>query len=203
MEVYLDARRLDEVSLDGRNLEELLGEIMTAHLAEDRAITEVRVNGATYSEETPGTATSVARGEIGRLDVITAPTTHLAQVLLNTGPDHLETMTEAARKVAEEFRIGDEAEANEQYLLFLQALQDFFAFLGCSLEAVSVPLAHLEIDGLSAPSKIRELTRLLTEMVDRQQEQDWILLADLLEYELAPLLEDWRTLLIQVKKVAN
>jgi len=203
MEVYLDTQQLEEAALGGGNLEEILSEIMNAHLPVDRTITEVKIDGETYSETAPRDAAGVSRESIGRLDVLTVPLKRVAEVLLQVAPAHLETLKDGALEVADELRIGDEAEANGRYLLFLEALQDFFHFLGQATGVLATSLAHLEAEGLSASEKLRSLTSVLTDMVARQEDQDWILLADLLEYELAPILEDWKTILGRVKTVTQ
>ena len=38
------------------------------------------------------------------------------------------------------------------------------------------------------------MTSLLDELIESQQNQDWVMLADLLEYELCERLDQWRTL---------
>jgi len=37
-------------------------------------------------------------------------------------------------------------------------------------------------------------------MLHVQEEEDWIMLADLLEYELIPLLEEWKSILPLLKE---
>ena len=203
MEVYLDEQQMDALSVKGNNLEEILSDIMASHLSDERIVSEVRINGETYSEPSPHAALTVSRTGIQRLDLLTVPLEQLAQILLDTGPGHLDILAEAAVRVAGEFRIGDEAEANDHFSVFLQALQDFFAFLGQVLTVMTIPLAHLETEGLSAPVKLRELSQALTEINRRQEDEDWILLADCMEYELAPLLRDWQKILRQVRRVAH
>jgi hypothetical protein len=40
-------------------------------------------------------------------------------------------------------------------------------------------------------------------MIEAQLNQDWILLADLLEFELTPVLEDWRMILPVIMEKAQ
>ncbi len=203
MEIYIDARKLNNPSVNSANLGDLLLDIMAGHLPSGRVLSEVLVNGKTYNESYPDEALGVDLNSVSRLDLVTVPSTTMAQVLINQGPAHLDVLSEAALKLADEFRLSDEAEANEKFLLFLQAMQDFFSFLGQALDILAISLAHLEMEGLSASNKLRELTRILTEMSDRQEEYDWILLADTMEYDLVPVLNDWKNILDRLKSVAN
>ena len=203
MEIYLDAHKMDHPLADVDNLGDLLVDIMSGHIPSGRILSEVLVNGTTYNESFPNEVMGVNLNTISRLDLVTVPSTALAQVLINQGPDHLDVLAEAALKLADEFRLNDEAEANEKFLLFLQAMQDFFSFLGQALDILAISLAHLEMEGLSASDKLKELTRILTDMSNRQEEYDWILLADTMEYDLVPVLKDWKRILTRVKYVAQ
>lgn len=203
MEVYLDTQPVDELTIDGANLEDMLVDIMSSHIPQGRILSEVLIDGRTYNEEMPSDAAEVDRTGIARLDLVTVPAADLAKILVESGPEHLAVISEAARKLADDFRLADEAEANEKFTVFIQTLQDFFAFLGQTLDVLAIPLAELETDGLSATTKLQELTRILTEISVHQEDCDWILLADLLEYELEPVLRDWQTILAKVKTVVH
>lgn len=203
MEIYIDAEKWEHPLMNMDNLGDLLVDIMSGHIPSGRILSEVLVNGRTYNETYPDEVLGVALNSVNRLDLVTVPSSTLAQVLINQGPDHLDILAEAALKLADEFRLNDEADANDKFLLFLQAMQDFFSFLGQALDILAISLAHLEIEGLSASEKLRELTRILTDMNNRQEEYDWILLADTMEYELVPVLNDWKNILNRVKCVAH
>lgn len=203
MEVLLDNKNLSPINLQGHNLEEILGEIMNLHVPEDRIINEVVLNGRMYSEQVPREAAGVDRDAIGILEVQTIPSVDLAHALVKTGPGYMDTLVQAAGLVAEQFRIGDEADANEQLSTFVQTLQDLFSMVDQALEILAISLDRFEVDGVSASAKVKELNQLLQEMISRQEDRDWILLADLLEYELADLLGDWKKILAQVGRLAN
>lgn len=203
MEIFIDSQPLANVGLQMDNLEQVLEAVVNRHLPSDRTVTEILINGQTYSESRPRDAANIGYGDIDRLDILTIETADLAKLMLNTGPGNLESLRLAATKVSEMFRVDDPEEANSQFFIFLEALQDFFLFLSQVLEAMAMPLSELEAEGLSATAKLNELSELLSDIRDRQDEQDWVLLADLLEYELAPLLDDWATILVETRKVIH
>ena len=203
MEVYLDTRPLEEMAINGGNLEDMLVDIMSFHIPPDRVLSEVKVDGLTYSEKKSQDAAFLERRAINRLDLVTIPAAALAEVLLDSGPGHLRVLIEAASKMADEFRLNDEAEANEKFVVFLQAMQDFFSFLGQALDVLAIPMSRVNVEGLSAQERLQALTDVLTAMSQRQDEGDWILLADTIEYELMPVLNDWLVILTRVKGAAH
>jgi hypothetical protein len=203
MEVYLDTRPLEEMAINGATLEDMLVDIMSFHIPPDRILSEVRVDGRTYGERQSREAVFLERQAINRLDLVTVPAATLAELLLSSGPAHLNVLIEAAKKMADEFRLNEEAEANEKFVVFLQAMQDFFSFLGQALDVLAIPMTRVEVGGLSAQERLQALTDVLTAMSERQDENDWILLADTIEYELVPVLDDWLVILTQVKRTAH
>jgi len=55
-----------------------------------------------------------------------------------------------------------------------------------------------EIEGQSLEDRQETLTGLMAQMLEANQNQDWVLLADLLEYEMIPYYEDWRETLSRI-----
>jgi hypothetical protein len=66
-----------------------------------------------------------------------------------------------------------------------------------------VPWEKLEIKGMDIETYYTRLIKLIDEMLDVQEDEDWILLADLIEYELAPIMNKWKEFLMEAKKEIN
>lgn len=64
--------------------------------------------------------------------------------------------------------------------------RDFMSMLGVLRER------YFSGDAEAFGRKVEKLSTLLSEMSDVLENEDWILLADLLEYEFLPLCEEWR-----------
>jgi hypothetical protein len=102
---------------------------------------------------------------------------------------------------AELFRLGSDERSRSSFLRCLDGLQVFMhslekcrRLLGLSFELIYVPSPGAPGE-ISIADNRRRLFEVLDAMTEAQLHQDWILLADLLEYELMPVLQDWRQII--------
>lgn len=191
MKITIDNRPVDEAEVSGESLEEMLINIMERHVPEEHLAQRVLVNGARYVEEVPHDAAQVPRAEIDRLEVKTISRQEIAAQFMTHGPAILGTIIEAAPRVAELFRVADESEANEHYLNFLQSLQEFLLMINLTTKALGIDPATEFVNGRTLAQEGEELNRIVNEMLGVQEEQDWVLLADLIEYDLYEVLQRW------------
>jgi len=192
MKITIDGRAVDEAEVSGQSLEEMLIDIMTRHMPEDHLARRVMVNGERYAEEVPHDAAQVPRTDIDRLEVQTISRREIASEFMTHGPAILGTIIEAAPKVAELFRVADESEANEHYLTFLQTLQEFLMMINLTTKALGIDPGREFVQGRTLAQEGEELNRIVNEMLSVQEEQDWVLLADLIEYDLHEVLRRWQ-----------
>jgi ATP-dependent exoDNAse (exonuclease V) alpha subunit len=92
--------------------------------------------------------------------------------------------------VADSFRLHDETEANK---LFLQSIDDLREYNNIIQEAASLlgrPLDSLTHGNVQFHSYINTLADKLDLVIKTQSEKDWVMLADLIEYEMIPALKN-------------
>ncbi|MDR1309489.1 MAG: hypothetical protein LBL95_06285, partial [Deltaproteobacteria bacterium] len=123
METFtVDGQSIMENEIVGANLEEILLNLMEHPVTNGRIIKRIFLNGQPYVEDVPHAALEVQRGTIESLKLDTLTLEDMGLNFLKTGPAYLETLLEALGKIVETFRLGDEQEANEYFLNFLEAL---------------------------------------------------------------------------------
>ncbi len=84
----------------------------------------------------------------------------------------------------------------------MHSLEKCRRLLGISFELLYVPTQNSSSDITVAENR-RRLFEVLDAMIEAQMNQDWILLADLLEYESVPVLQDWRAILPLIMEQAQ
>ncbi|MDR1608238.1 MAG: hypothetical protein LBT38_07510, partial [Deltaproteobacteria bacterium] len=127
--LIVDGQERAATDISGRHLEEILVNLMEHPEINGRVITRVSLNGAPYEEEVPHAALEVARQEISSLSLKTLTMEDVSLTFLEAGPTYLNTLIDALPKIVENFRIGDEQEANEHFLNFLEALHLMMSML--------------------------------------------------------------------------
>ena len=192
--ILIDGRQTDMHVGSFANLEEILVKVMNEELIENHIITDVVVNDEAFTEIYPHQAEDISAEDISRVEVRTISMEEMAadvtQELFTVG----KIMQNGTKRVAELFRQGDTAESLE----LLQDLCDVTRnFLG-TLHVLHSRFPAHDFAGLEAIAV--KLQDMLTEMDGVMQDQDWLLLADLLEYEFAPACEEWNGVLANLSR---
>jgi uncharacterized protein YicC (UPF0701 family) len=177
MKILIDGT---ETPLSGSfgNLEEVLQEILRNRISGGKIVCTVRLNGENYSEKAPHDARKIEIGDIYTLEIGTTDKTEICRSFLENSGMIFDDLRESVQKISGLFRMADEKEANRHFVKFLESYRDLIQMLRQS-EGI------LKLD---FQENLVSLEKLSDEIIAAQEKEDWIMLADLLEYELAPLL---------------
>jgi hypothetical protein len=199
----VDGGRLAVSEIFGANLEEILISLMEHPSVGNRFITKVLVNGDHYSEEMPHAALEVERDDIDSLELVTHSAEDLSLHFLENGHYFVDTLRQALPKIVEEFRLGDELEANEHFLGFLESLHLLLSMLDQTRLTMGLGV-DTEVGGHgSLNGFLDQLGEILGNLVNLQEQSDWIYLADVLEYELDGALAGLADFLPILKKAGH
>ena len=128
--------------------------------------------------------------EIGQISLTTGYPEQLALDTLATAEEWVARLIEEIEITADFLRVGEEVDANTSLTRFTDGFQLFTLALQKIETVVQRDGKQEDIMGLVGQFRER-ITVVLDEIITTQNNQDWIMLADLLEYELMPILEDW------------
>lgn len=170
------------------NLEEILNDVMQDKSMENRIITDVFVNNEIFSEIYPHQAEDLASDSIERLEIKSVPTSQMAIDIAGEMTKVAKMMANGGINVARLFKESKDSDALELLQDVLDVVRDFLAMVGDLRERF---LKNADDEFVL---KTNELSELLSEMSEILENEDWILLADLLEYEFVPQCKDWEVL---------
>ena len=196
----VDGNNLPAQDVAGANLEEIIINLMEHPAVGNRVITQVKVNGDDYSEEVPHAALEILRSQINSLDLVTRSAEELCMHFLEHGRYFVETLRLALPKVVEEFRLGDENEANEHFLSFLESLHLTLNMVEQAKQSMGLGEDVAVGDLGSLNDYLARLVQTLNTLVSLQEQSDWIYLADVLEFELDHALVELIELIPLLKK---
>jgi len=154
-----------------------------------RFIASLRVNG----EEVAGNAEEASRrlDGIDSIEITTESPVCLVGKLLDEGEHYIDGLRAYMLQVAGDYSAGSER-ADGSFTEAVQGLQWFVQmtdFIECTL---NLDFQKLLLNGRPVAEYVKSLNGILQEIVTAQEEGDPIMLADLLEYDLAPHLEQWK-----------
>ncbi|MYL82584.1 hypothetical protein GTA51_05470 [Desulfovibrio aerotolerans] len=192
------------ISVDGRetgieikqfqNLEEILLRIMETDELEGRIVTDVFVNKESFSEIYPHQAEDIESDEIESVEVKSVPVMDMALSITHELGKVVRLMDHGARRVAELFRQADDAEALEVYQDLMDVTRDFLNMVGV-LRSESTKRPNSAFDAAAD-----DISNLFSEMLEVLENEDWILLADLLEYEFIPAMGRFKTVIAELQE---
>lgn len=176
------------------NLEELLVKVVEGDYLNNRMVTDVYVNQESFSEIYPHQAEDIPAQEIRSVEIVSVPVPEMAVNITRELYKVVRLMSEGGRTVADLFRQADDSEALELYQDLLDVTRDFLGMIGVLRDEFSLR------DSTTFNNNVEELTNLFSEMVEVTENEDWILLADLLEYEFLPAVDKWKKVIAQLRE---
>lgn len=171
------------------NLEEILVKVMEEEVVADHIVTDVYVNQEAFSEIYPHHAEDIEIDEIESVEVRTVSMAEMAGDIAGELFTVIRIMQNGSGSVAASLRQADVAEGLEVLQDLLDVTRNFLGTIGVLQQRF--PL-H---DGVPLQQTAETLDRLLAEMCEVMTDQDWLLLADLLEYEFLPACDEWRQII--------
>ncbi len=199
MEVLVDGKQFAG-DLVGGTLQELLGDLAQKAVGDDATMREVFINGEPFEEAKQGPADRLGRERIQRLEVETIPAREMALHFLTNAENYLAAINQSVARVAELFRVSDEQEASEHYLNTLESIQLFLQMLQECRFILKLDFDSPVLDGMSGEERLHKLLALIKELLAAQEQQDWVLLADILQYDLTAELKLWEGYMPQLKE---
>ena len=193
MKLIIDGNEVQPAP-QGSTLEDVLGAVMEQLRPRNRALKEVLVDGKPYEEASMGPPSQIRCEDIGELTIHTVGAEELARQSMASVAPAVDAMLGAVDKIAALFRLGEHRQANTHYLQLLETLGLFLQVLQQCQQILGLDLSKAETGGVSAHERLERLSKLTSRLLELQQAQDWVQLADVLEDDLATELKAWREL---------
>ncbi len=192
--IVIDGQKKDLDVRSFENLEQVFDSVLEQGFLADRIVTDVFVNDEPFSEIYPNQSEDIETTEIESLEIKSASTVEIASSITIELYKVVNIMAGGGKQVAELFRQADDAEALELYQDLLDVTRDFLHMLGSLRDNFSLK------DSNGFGVVLDEFSSLFTEMTEVLENEDWILLADLLEYEFLPSVEKWKNVISAIRE---
>jgi len=137
--------------------------------------------------------------DIDSLEVELANLKDLVATNIANALDYLKKLIPGFEQAADLFRTGNEQEANKYYLQILDGIDWFSQVVSVIMKPDDGKTELPDADGESLQVRQEKLTDLMSQMLEANQNQDWVLLADILEYEMVPFYKDWENILSKLE----
>lgn len=186
--IKIDGKTTELKISDYANLEELLKRLRDDDSLEGRIITDVVVNEQPFSEIYPHQAEDMSCAEITSVEVRSEDMGKLAIDMARETRKVATMMKSGAESVSRLLREDKQNEALELLQDLLDVTRDFMGLLNVLKER------YLGGPDDVMAQKTEEFSALISEMSEVLENEDWLLLADLLEFEFGPACDSWRSM---------
>ena len=152
-------------------------------------VTDVLLDGELFSEIYPHQAEDVDLSGIERIEIKSVSTQQMSEDIIVELSKVIQLMHKGSTLVAELFRQAEDAEALEVYQDLLDVTRQFIAMITLVQEQVTLP------NSADFKTSTDDIIELFSEMTEVLANEDWMLMADLLEYEYPIIINKWERMI--------
>ena len=181
------------VSCMGETLGDLVLHIEKEGVAQGNVVRSIQIDGKESPPDSPD-AQKTPLSEIETLEIEISTLSDIVNKNIENADAYLIRLIPGIEKSVELFRMGNEQEANKFFINIIDGIDWLSQVLDMILAAKAIS-PDAVFDGKSIQDRRTSLVDFTQQMVDANKNQDWVLLADLLEYEILPYYQEWSNLL--------
>ena len=185
MDVLVDGVVVDGAFAQGKTLEEALRHIQANLCKPEHLVMGLRCNGEDIPANGMDTFLKRSSDEVERLEVLTNTRCAVVADAMEEASKSLSQTADAVTHIVELLATGKTADALGGLAKCMTAWQQVHQAVVHSIGMMSLDLQRETINGESLADLLTQPKDVLTQVRDALKTQDHVLLADLLEYELA------------------
>jgi len=191
-----------EVEIDDNALFSELKEALKSELeAQDKVITSVKNGEDEIFQNSMNACLDKPLKEFSTISITAETLEQISKRLFDNGINFLTKLRLEVLRVSDSFRTKSKEEAFNEFVAYVEGLQSIFELVDVLIKNPQIDFLGSVYDGRTGEMIIKDFTNLNKEVLLAQEGQDLILLADLLEYELSPSLDNLAGLLGVVSEI--
>lgn len=160
-------------------------------------ITTIKLNDKFLNSDWYHNAKNIYVLDDDKLEITTESSNIVAiETLKNLKKQH-RALIKDLDNIADKFRMESEEDANKHFVQGIENLQWFFRIIENTLKMMNKNMTDYRVEDKTIESLINDISKKLEEVIAIQQDKNWVLLADFIEYEIIPLLEKFKSFLNQ------
>ena len=192
MEILLNDNRLD---IEGISPEvtvlELLTTVEESLKGTQATVIEIILDEKSYSADDVSEISALKVMDYQKIELFTATAQEMVRAAFADGDAGLQHLEELAVEVASELRIGKVKEGMDSYLEFVDGIEWLVTMLKSADLAFASNMAESSLEN-DRQGLVQRLGEQMNQVQIAQEAQDWVGLADILEYEFPEILQDSR-----------
>jgi hypothetical protein len=188
---------------DASSLSQVLKHVESSYLPPNSVVRQIQIDGFPLVPDTATQNQSEMLGQIEmreKIEFYTGTLMEIAHDSIAEALEYLDRIEAATPSLAESFRTYPGAEAFESLRQLCEGFYWLNILLGKLETSFQVNLHELNFRDTSATDYYQKFISILKQLIEAQEGGDFILISDLLEYEILPLVPVWREMLGLISK---
>jgi hypothetical protein len=182
--------QIREFNLNGDDsLASMLNSLNVDLARNGRFISSMRLNGREIDDINEESSQRLER--IGPIEITTESPLRVARNIIAEGENFIEGLQDYLVRTAGHFS-SDSERAGRYFDEAVKGLQWFVQMISFIEKTLRLDFNRLSLNGTSIEEYVLRLNSIFQEIVNSQENFDPVLLADILEYDLVPHLEEWK-----------
>lgn len=189
------------VSSDWGNMYDIMHENIKDILPQGKVIKEVNINGKNYGELMLDgeKARAFKLSEEDDVKIITMSPDSLVSESIGSAVEFLNAFQKGIDGTTDEIRLGNYAEGFNAFAGYLSGLSVFVQVMEKIAQFAGVDYTKYMYEGKSVQVYFGETEKILASIMSTQKENDYVLLTDIVEFELKPNIAVWIGILTDMK----
>ena len=204
MKIYVDDN-LSGAAANAASMHDILYGDIKSLVAPGKVIKSIFINGKNYDDIMLSEQKSRAF-KLGGEDEVRLATMSQNELLngsIGAAMVFLKEFQNGIVKATDEIRWGNGAGGFRNFSEYLKGLTTFVQIMEKISEFLNINYDSVIFNGKSVQSYFNDLERILASVLSTQVEQDYVLLADIVEFELKPNIAVWSGILEDIKTKVN
>lgn len=203
MELYVDDKCIDAEFFEDGTIEDAVRHVQEKHCSEDQLVVALSCNGNRLDSETMESALARPIPECKKLEVFTGTRAHLVIEAMNHCFDSLEQTEQATESIADRLDGENVADALRELGECMSVWQQIHEALAKSIEMLAINPETFIVSDTPFMQVITKPKEVLLQVKQALQQQDHVLLADVLRYELGDATKSWLAIIDHIRTEAK
>ncbi len=203
MEVFVDDNQVDADGLSAGTVEEALRHLQSTVCPPDYMVIGLQCDGSEVPAGAMAETLQKPASSFDKLEVFTCTKDALVVDAMTQALACLDDTEEACGRAAQFLTEGATTKATETLGECLRTWMQIHEAMGKSIEMLQIDVEQATVNDKRLIELIVKPKETLLQVKEALQARDYVLLADILQYEFPEVLEQWRALLGKLKREAE
>ncbi len=203
MKIKIDGNYVD-LSVHGNKQDSLYDFISNGivnFIPKGRVIKDIYLNGTKFDELliNDEKAKALGLGEGGELSIITMGSNELILESISAINNYFNDLSKNLSKVSDLLRVGNDKDGFNDFAADLKGVTAFVQIMDKLAPFLNIDYSIYTYKEKTIKAYFDDLEAVLSKILETQKDRDYIMLADVIEFEMEPLLKVWQEVLESLK----